>query len=233
VEWLDKQKEPKTMQQSIPYLNEIVTGDARELVELIPDESVDLIFTDPVYERIEDYAWLAEVATRTLKPGGSLLCFQWIAFLRETLNALSPLKLEWILSLYIPNRTKDTRCKVGFNKWTPCLWLSRGDAKSPRTADLKACNAFAPVYGDGSSNHEWSKSPEFVAHYIEAFTKPGAIVYDPFCGGGTMPAMCKMLGRQFIASEIDPERAANAKQRVSSTEPMHEVFLAESQLSFV
>jgi DNA modification methylase len=34
----------------------IYTGDARELSRAIPDESVDLIFTDPVYDRIEDYA---------------------------------------------------------------------------------------------------------------------------------------------------------------------------------
>ena len=38
----------------------IYTGDARELAEAIPDESVDLIFTDPVYDRIDDYRWLAE-----------------------------------------------------------------------------------------------------------------------------------------------------------------------------
>lgn len=217
------------MQHDIPeeYLNQIVTGDARELAKRIPDESVDLIFTDPEYERIEDYAWLSETAARVLKQGGSLLCFQWSAFMRETLNALAPLKLEWIFSLYIPNRTKDTRCKAGFNKWTPCLWLSRGDAKSPRTADLKSCNAFEPVYGDGASNHEWSKSPEFIAHYIEAFTRPGAIVYDPFCGGGTTPAMCKLLDRQFIASEIDPIRANRARARVEATQPMHPVFLEE------
>lgn len=40
--------------------NGIYTGDARELAKAIPDESVDLIFTDPVYDRIEDYRWLAE-----------------------------------------------------------------------------------------------------------------------------------------------------------------------------
>lgn len=217
----------KAMQTNIPaeYLNQIVTGDAREIAKRIPDNSIDLIFTDPVYERIEDYAWLAETAARVLKPRGSLLCFQWASLLRETLNALEPLKLEWVFSLYIPNRTKDTRCKAGFNKWTPCLWLSRGDAKSPRTSDIKSCNAFAPVYGDGGSNHEWSKSPEFIAHYIEAFTKTGAVVYDPFCGGGTTPAMCKMFDRQFIASEIDPIRADRARTRVANTQAIDPLFL--------
>ena len=175
-------------------LNTITTGDARVLAERLSDESVDLIFTDPVYDRIDDYRWLAETAARILKPSGSLLVFQWAGFMRETLNALWPLELEGQLSLYIPNRTKDTRNKVGFNKWTPCLWLSRGDAISPRTTDLLQCNAFQSVYGSGNSNHEWSKSPEFFVHYIQAFM--AYIVFDPFTGGGTVPAVGKMLGRQ-------------------------------------
>ena len=53
--------------------NGIYCGDARELAKAIPDESVDLIFTDPVYDRIDDYRWLAECASRVLKSSGTLL----------------------------------------------------------------------------------------------------------------------------------------------------------------
>ena len=57
-----------------PYqINSIYTGDARELALALPDESVDLIFTDPVYDRIDDYRWLAQTAERVLKPGGSVI----------------------------------------------------------------------------------------------------------------------------------------------------------------
>ncbi len=201
------------------YFNQIVIGDARELAKRIPDESVDLIFTDPIYDRIDDYRWLAKTAARVLKPNGSLLVFQWASHMRETLNALNPLILEWIFSLYIPNRTKDTRCKAGFNKWTPCLWLSRGDVKSPRVADLIQCNAFQSVLGDGTSNHEWSKSPEFFYYYIDAICNINDSVLDPFVGGGTVPAVCKMLGRNYIAFEIDPDTAERARERVRNTQP--------------
>lgn len=200
-------------------LNAITTGDARELSRQIPDESVDLIFTDPVYERTEDYEWLAGMAARVLKTDGSLLVFQWTSRLRETLNALQPLNLEWIFSLYIPNRTKDTRCKAGFNKWTPCLWLSKGGAKCPRVADIIQCNASQSVYGDGSSNHQWSKSPEFIAYYAQALTKADSVIVDPFCGGGTVPMVAMMTGRRFVAFEIDPDTADKARERVSRTMP--------------
>jgi hypothetical protein len=56
------------MERLGPYLlgpndtdeNGIYCGDARELAKAIPDESVDLIFTDPIYDRIDDYRWLRE-----------------------------------------------------------------------------------------------------------------------------------------------------------------------------
>ena len=52
--------------------NGIYTGDARELAKAIPDESVDLIFTDPPYssEYLPLYRWAAKTANRILKPGG-------------------------------------------------------------------------------------------------------------------------------------------------------------------
>ena len=56
-------------------LNTVIQGDSRELAKSIPDESVDLIFTDPVYENIDDYAWLSETAQRILKPNSACLVF--------------------------------------------------------------------------------------------------------------------------------------------------------------
>jgi predicted methyltransferase len=66
----------------------IYTGDARELARAIPDESVDLIFTDPVYQNLDDYRWLAETAARVLKPDSACLVFCGIGWLGETIAAL-------------------------------------------------------------------------------------------------------------------------------------------------
>ena len=54
-------------------LNHIYTGDAKELTKDIPNESIDLIFTDPVYQNLDDYEWLAQEAARLLKPNSTLL----------------------------------------------------------------------------------------------------------------------------------------------------------------
>ena len=45
------------------------------------------------------------------------------------------------------------------------------------------------------------------------------MIFDPFTGGGTVPAVCKMLGRNYLAFEIDPTTADNARLRVQNTQP--------------
>ena len=74
------------------YLNQIVTGDARELAKRIPDESVDLVLTDPPFGIGFDYGngykddpkdyealvkWIVKESNRIIKPGG--LCFVFVS----------------------------------------------------------------------------------------------------------------------------------------------------------
>src|SRR6266700_6853055 len=58
-------------------LNSILTGDAQLLSSSIPDESIDLVFTDPPYQKefLPLYGWLAKESVRVLKPGGFLLTY--------------------------------------------------------------------------------------------------------------------------------------------------------------
>ena len=67
------------------------------------------------------------------------------------------------------------------------------------------------------ANHQWSKNPSAVIKWLSAI--PGEILLDPFTGGGTVPAVCKMLGRNYLAFEIDPATAELARERVRNTQP--------------
>ena len=51
--------------------------DMRELGKQIADNTIDVIFTDPPYEKkyLQLYGDLAKLAQRVLKPGGSLVFF--------------------------------------------------------------------------------------------------------------------------------------------------------------
>ena len=80
------------------YRNQIVSGDARELTKRIPDESIDLIFTDPVYDRIEDYEWLGLMGTKKLSQGGDVLVYCAHYHLADTIVAMKKsLDYRWVL----------------------------------------------------------------------------------------------------------------------------------------
>jgi DNA modification methylase len=193
----------------------IYTGDARELAKAIPDESVDLIFTDPVYDRIDDYRWLAETAARVLKPDRACCAYYGIGYLPETVAALSSeLSYRWQGLWYQSNNDKQ-RGGFGFVVYSPFLWMDKGRTKvRHKTNDV--VNVPIP---NGNHNHEWSKQPGAIDRYVKALTDEDDIAVDFFTGGGTVPAVCKMLGRHWLAFEIDPATADTARERVRNTQP--------------
>jgi DNA methylase len=47
-------------------------------------------------------------------------------------------------------------------------------------------------------------APGFAREAIKAFTEPGEVVIDPFCGGGTTVVEAVALGRRVIGADISP-----------------------------
>lgn len=197
------------------YINQIVTGDARELAKRLPDESVDLILCDPVYWNHSDYQWVARVATRILKPGGNLIMQCGNPDLPIVLieSALSGLMYQRVLCERFPIATqayRESKCFVG---WKPYVWFSRGERSGGWVFDA--------MNGGGSlkTDHEWQDSIKFFVELINRITANGGIIADFFTGSGTVPAVCKMLSRNYIAFEIDPDTAERARERVRNTQP--------------
>jgi len=197
------------------YRNQIVTGDARELAKRIPDESIDLIFTDPVYQNIDDYRWLAETAARVLKSDGQILIYQAHKFLPETMEALNPLQYVWMLAENTANGNARYWPLHLFVNWRPLLWYAKSKGRP--------CNSLMPdmirITNDSGNNHIWHKYEGVVIRWLDVMTNADSVILDAFTGGGTVPAVCKMLGRNYVAFEIDPATADLARERVANTQP--------------
>lgn len=207
-------------------LNTITTGDARELAARIPDASVDLIFTDPVYWQIEDYGWLSETAARVLKDGGSCLAYcgnvQQVQAGAAMLPYLTP---RPVLSAFMCPpypRLFDAMCHVNT---MPLLWFTKGRGKPRQWVTLQ----YSSSYHHKNHGHQWGKNFAACLHWLHHFARPCDIVFEPFTGGATTLAACKMLGLQYIAFEIDPDTAARARERVALTQAMHPVFLEQQE----
>src|SRR5258708_3939212 len=70
---------------------------------------------------------------------------------------------------------------------------------------LEAVHSRKPVAGlsHGFYRYPARFSPLFVRAAIEAFTKPGEVVYDPFMGGGTTLVEASAVGRSAIGTDIN------------------------------
>jgi modification methylase len=66
-----------------------------------------------------------------------------------------------------------------------------------------------------------TQKPEALLHRIlNATTKPGDVVLDPFFGTGTTGAVARKLGRHFIGIEREDTYIAAALQRIAAVKPL-------------
>ncbi len=59
------------------------------------------------------------------------------------------------------------------------------------------------------------KPEELLRVFVEAFTDPGDVVGDFFCGSGTTPAVAHRLDRRWFASDISRSAVALTRKRVA------------------
>jgi len=85
---------------------------------------------------------------------------------------------------------------------------------------MKAFNSGAQST-NGGKQHPTQKPWEVVAKAIEDSTEPGAVVLDTFMGSGTTAVACIKTGRNYIGFELDEGYHAIAQKRI--TEALDEV----------
>jgi len=63
--------------------------------------------------------------------------------------------------------------------------------------------------------HPTVKPIKLGAYLIAIGSRPGDIVYDPFCGSGSFCISAAITGRQYIGTEIDGEMCDIAERRIA------------------
>jgi DNA modification methylase len=64
-----------------------------------------------------------------------------------------------------------------------------------------------------SARHYATYPEQLIRPIIEACSKPGDLVLDPFAGSGTTCKLAIALGRQALGIDLNPEYAALAEKR--------------------
>jgi site-specific DNA-methyltransferase (adenine-specific) len=200
-------------------INQIVLGDCRELAQQIPDSSIDLIFTDPPYVKkfMYLYDWLSDETQRILKPDGFLLTYVG-PYWKDVVMAKMSRNWQYYFDFILLNSGNSsviwTRKVISRHKSIVAYRKPEDTGAHPRKNVL----SFWVGSGRDKRFHTWGQDESSARYYIDCFSKRGDLIFDPFCGGGTTPAVCKIIGRNFITCDVDPVAVETARARVSNSQ---------------
>jgi modification methylase len=211
-----------------------------------PDQSkVDAVDDD--WDKFQSFAhydaftraWL-QAARRILKPDGAIWVIGSYHNIFRVGTALQDLDF-WMLNDVIwrkANPMPNFRGTRFTNAHETLIWAAR-DKKSRVTFNYEAMKQanedtqmrsdwLFPICtggerltdSDGDKVHPTQKPEALLFRILNATTKPGDVVLDPFFGTGTTGAVAKKLGRRFIGIERDDTYIAAALKRIASIKPL-------------
>lgn len=196
---------------------ELRLGDFREVLKDIEPGTINAIVTDPPYpaEFLPLFADLADLAARTLKPGGLCAVMVGQSYLPDVyrLMARDDLAYQWTLAYLTPGGQATQLWQRKVNTfWKPILVYTKGQYDGPWIGDV----ATSDVNDNDKNHHHWGQSESGMADLLDRLTQPGDLVCDPFLGGGTTAVVAHQLGRRFIGCDIDEAHIVTTTDRFGS-----------------
>ena len=218
-------------------MNEIILGDCIDVMETMPDNSVDLVLTDPPYAMPaashksaykKYHRSLADMSVlesyfkqyfrslkRIAKPDSTYYTFcnadSYPVFYRaskETVNACRT--VIWYKTYVRQGHTWRHQHEI-------ILWNTRENTKPIYTADCDVLQY--KTASDTNRLHPIEKPTALLRRLIAKHPK-AKVVFDPFCGSGSTLVAAKELGRDYYGIELDETYHALATERVEKTIPL-------------
>ena len=209
---------------------DLLHGDCFELLKDIPDESVDMVLTDPPYgmnfqsshrktkyEKIKgdsNLDWLDDFVDeiyRVSKPNTAhyVFCsFHHIDKFKQVIER--KFKIKNILT-WVKNNTSMGDLKGDFAPKTEfIIFFHKGrrlinGRRDPNVLEFKRTQ---------NKLHPTQKPVDMTEYLIEKFSDEGNLILDPFMGSGTTGIACINTNRNFIGMELDDNYFEVAKDRI-------------------
>jgi len=210
--------------------NKIIEGDCIEEMKKIPNNSINLIITDPPYGDNVGYGWnnkkirnnenplincqaLVEFY-RVLKKNSSVYIFtNWkhYPFLTEFIIRYTKFKIRHLVVW------KKHNFGLGWafrHQYELILVLEKGKPKYNLTnfSDVQTCSHI----NHNKLNHPHEKPVDLIMKMIEHSSREGDLILDPFCGSGAVCVACRGMGRDWIGIELDEGWVGVARERVKN-----------------
>lgn len=222
-------------------LNTIVTGNALELIEKLPDESVDILCTDPPYFLpAQAYIGTREKGYKRTLADTYILSHYFQDFFEQVDRVLKPTSTAYIFCdaksypiFYIAMfpffkhiRTIVWDKEISYNGYTwrhqheLVAWCERDNAPRIPTGDGDVLRCRGVHQKDRV--HGAEKPVELLVKILEKHGESN-LVLDTFCGSGPTAEAAKITGNNFIGFELDQASAETARERILNAERGYKV----------
>lgn len=215
-------------------MNTIVLGDSYELIKKIPDNSIDLIVTDPPYlinyktahRKDKEHKFCKTIANdnnpdlvkaiikesyRILKENSAMYIFcsfDKVDFFKQCIES-SGFNVKNMIVWVKNNWTAGDLENAYGKQYELCFYVNKGLRKinGKRITDVwdsKNIKGLKRVVGN-EQIHQNQKPLELIKMMIKNSSNKNDIVLDCFSGSGTTAVACKEIGRNYIGIEIDKD----------------------------
>ena len=197
------------------YLNKIICADSLEIMKQLPDNSIDLVLTDPPYginitksQRLVKERWLD--------------CSEWDKeippkeFFDEMIR-ISKNQIIWGWNYFL-DYLWNTRCFL--------IWDKNNSGRDFADCEMAWTNvdAVARIHKERPQNMDWYKKlhptqkPKQLFNWcLENYSEPWDIILDCFWGSWTTAVSCIEKWRQYIVIEKEPKYCEIAERRTRNT----------------
>ena len=208
-----------------PSRDQVIHGDCVEVMKSMEANSIDFILTDPPYlvryrsrdgRRIandDNDAWLRPAFAemyRVLKPGSFCISFYgWQAadrFIAAWREAGFRIVGHIVFRKRYSSSSRYLQCQHEQAYLLAKGYVPPFDHAAPDVIDWRYT---------GNRLHPTQKPLAVLKPLVEAFTEPGQVVLDPFCGSGSTLLAARELGRGYVGIDIDRGHYMTAWRRVA------------------
>jgi site-specific DNA-methyltransferase (adenine-specific) len=217
-------------------VNSIVTGNALELIEKLPDNSIDILLTDPPYFLpAQAYIGTREKGYKRTLADTSILSHYFQSFFEQVDRVLKPTSTSYIfcdaksypifyiamfpiykhIRLLIWDKMTSYNGHTWRHQHELIAWGEREDTPRIPTGDGDVLRCRGVQQKDRV--HGAEKPVDLLTKLLQKHGESN-VVLDTFCGSGTSAEAAKRTGNYFIGFELDQSSANQARERILSAE---------------
>ncbi len=204
--------------------NRIIQGDSVEIMKDIPDNSIDLILTDPPYGK--------SIAKNGSIGGNNAVLVKDYGNQNWDVDRIDG---NYIKEM---RRTSKNQIIFGGNYYTDYLpptscWIVWDKKNTGNFADCelawasfeKSVRKYEYLWNgmirknDEERFHPTQKPLGLFKEILKNYSESDNLVFDPFIGSGTTAVACKKLDRDYLGIDISKKYIKIARERVEKTEP--------------